>query len=227
MKAIILAAGRGTRFGKITEKTPKSLIRVAGKPILERILFSLPPQIDEVVIVIGHLGGQIKKRFGDKFAGRDMKYVEMKELTGTGSAVWLVKPLLRDRFLVLNGDDIYSKNELGGLLKYERAAGLAKTMPQNPSYLTFQTDKKSYITGARYPNEYEMENGIMISTGAFVLDPSIFKYKLVPIAKGREFGLPQTILKSIRKFSLKGVYMKNWAQINRPEDIKKAEKILG
>ena len=110
---------------------------------------------------------------------------------------------------------------------------MAKTIPQSPSYLTFETDKNNYVVGARYPNEYEMKNGILVSTGAFVLDRNIFRYKLVPIAKGKEFGLPQTILKSIQKYPLKGVYMKNWddespalfaallAELMRPETIEK------
>ena len=148
----------------------------------------------------------------------------MKKLTGTGSAVWIAKPFLKNKFLVLNGDDIYSKKELEKLIRYDRSAGLAKTIPQNSTYLTFETDKNNFILGARYPNEREMKEGILISTGAFVLDQNIFRYKLVPIAGGKEFGLPQTILKSLQKYSLKAVYMKNWAQINRPEDIKKRRK---
>src|SRR3989338_1354344 len=152
MQVIILAAGRGTRFGKLTEKTPKSLLKVNGKPILEYTLSSLPSQIKEIHIVIGHLGNQIIGHFGNNYAGRKINYITSAELNGTGGAVWQARPFLKKGwFLVLNGDDIYWKNELTALVKNENwSTGLARTIPQNSSYFTFELDKKSNVTGARY-----------------------------------------------------------------------------
>lgn len=226
MQAIILAAGKGTRFGDITKKIPKSLIPVCGKPIIEYTLSSLPSLTKEVNIIVGHLGEQIKSRIGNKFGKINVKYIEAKELNGTGGAVWATKNQMKGKFLVLNGDDIYWKDELEALVRQSWSAGLAETIPQGPQYLTFNLDENEFITGARHPNQEEMKNGILISTGAFVLDPNIFKYQLVPIGDGKEFGLPQTILKAIKKHPTKGVLMKNWIQINRLEDVKIAEKIL-
>ena len=154
----------------------------------------------------------------------------MEELTGTGGAVWAAKPYLKGKFLVLNGDDIYNRAELENLInlsgQYKWSAGLAKAVPQNPKYLTFELDRDNRVLGARYPNEEEMKKGILISTGAFVLDRNIFKYKLMPVGDGKEYGLPQTILKVAKKHPMKGVIMKKWIQINYPEDIKRAEKLL-
>ncbi|OGN23037.1 MAG: hypothetical protein A2918_02815 [Candidatus Yanofskybacteria bacterium RIFCSPLOWO2_01_FULL_42_49] len=226
MQAIILAAGRGTRFGELTKKTPKSLVPVNGKPILEYTLSSLPSSTEEVFIVIGHLGEQIKKHFGNSHGRLKITYIKIKKLNGTGGALWQAKTYLKkDRFLVLNGDDIYRKSELENLIKHGWSAGLAKTIPPSSKYLTFELDKDGMLLGARYPTNEEMTQGILISTGAFVLNPDIFKYKLVKISNG-EYGLPQTILKSIRKHPTKGIIMKNWIQINCPEDANKAEQIL-
>ncbi|OGN08615.1 MAG: hypothetical protein A3J46_02840 [Candidatus Yanofskybacteria bacterium RIFCSPHIGHO2_02_FULL_41_11] len=225
MNTIILAAGRGTRFGELTKKTPKSLVPVNGKPILEYTLSSLPSQINEVVLVIGHLGKNIRNKFGDKHNGKRITYVNA-ELNGTGGALWQTRTYLKkDRFLVLNGDDIYRKSELENLIKHGWSAGLAKTIPPSSKYLTFELDKDGMLLGARYPTDEEMTREILISTGAFVLNPDIFKYKLVKISNG-EYGLPQTILKSIRKHPTKGVIMKNWIQINCLEDADKAGQIL-
>ena len=225
MKVVILAAGRGTRFGKITEKTPKSLLKVSGKPILEYTLSSLPSSIKEAFVIIGHLGHKIRNHFGNEYGGRKINYINIAELSGTGGTLWQAKPFLEKngRFMVLNGDDIYSKGELAKLTNHNWAFGLTKTIPPNPKYLAIQLDKNGNINHARYPTEKEMEKGILIGTGAYVLDHNIFKYKLVPIAKGKEYGLPQTILKAIKKYPAKGVLMKSWLQINYPEDIKKAE----
>src|SRR3989344_3669019 len=226
MQAVILAGGKGTRFGELTGKTPKSLMLVAEKPILEHTLTSLPSQIDEVIVVIGHLGDQIKNRFRNKFGRIKIKYVDLKyKLLGTAYSLRQTKKLLRDRFLVLNGDDLYNKKELGNLVKQKLAVGLAKTIPPSPKYLSIKLDKGNNITGVDYPTEKEMETGILLATGAYVLNKYIFRYKMVKIANG-EYGLPQVIFKMAKKHTFKGVLMKKWIQINRPEDIKKASPLI-
>lgn len=213
-------------MGKLTQKIPKSLTKVAGKPILEYTLSSLPSSIEEVFIVIGRLGNQIKNRFGDKFDKLKINYIELEKLNGTAGALWKAKKFLkRERFLVLNGDDIYYKKELEKMLENNWAFGLAKRIPPRPSYLNIKLNKSGNIAGAGYPTEKEMQGGILIATGAYFLDTNIFRYKPVKIAGG-EYGLPQTILKAIKKHPIKAVIMNKWIQINTPEDIKRAEKIL-
>lgn len=227
MKTVILAAGKGTRFGEITKKTPKALIKISGKPIIEYTLEALPSSVKEVYLVIGHLGEQIKNHVGNKYKEVKIKYIKLKNLTGTATAVWKTKKYLgKDKFLVLYGDDLYSKIELEKLVRFPWAFGLAKTLPPTSKYLNMVLDSKRYVIQALYPTTREMKTGILISTGAYVMDSRIFKYKPVKLSNG-EFGLPQTMLTAAKDIPIKGVVMKNWLQINRPEDIKKAEKILG
>lgn len=230
MKAVILAAGKGTRFGKLTKTTPKALIKTSDKPIIEYTLEALPSSIKEIYLVVGHLGNQIKKHVGDNYKGVKVKYIELKNLTGTATTLWKAKKYLgREGFLVLYGDNIYSKKELGKLIKQSWTFGLAKSLPPSNKYLNVVLDAKGYITEARYPTEKEMKTGILMSTGAFVLDSRIFQYKPVKLGNG-EYGLPQTMLAAAlsagrqeRKIPIKGVIMKKWLQINRPEDIHRAE----
>ena len=226
MIAVILAAGKGTRFGKITQKIPKSLVLVADKPIIEYTLESLPSSIKEVYLVVGHLGDMIKSHVGKEYKGIKVNYIKLKKLTGTATAVWATKKYLgRKKFLVLYGDDIYSKKELEELVKFPWAFGLAKTIPPSPKYLNLVLDSKKYIVQALYPTTKEMKTGILVSTGAYVIDAKIFKYKPVKLANG-EYGLPQTILSTAKDIPIKGVVMKKWIQINSPENVKTAEKIL-
>lgn len=224
MQAVILAAGKGTRFGKLTEKTPKSLMLVAEKPILQYSLERLPSSIKEVFVVIGHLGNLIKNKFGDKFGEIKITYVELKELNGTAGALWAVKKQLRNKFLILNGDDIYDKKELELLIKDSWAIGLFKTTPPHLKYLTISLSKSNRITGYGYPGNINQE--ILLATGAYVLDGRIFNFKPVLIGDGKELGLPQTILKASKIVPTKGIIMKKWIQINYPDDIKKSEKLL-
>src|SRR3989344_2665566 len=109
MQAVILAAGLGTRMGELTKRTPKPLLKIGDQNLLERNLENLPPEIKEVVLVIGYLGGQIRKHFGNKWRGRTIRYVEQKEPKGTAHALFICQELLEDRFLVLMGDDLYAQ----------------------------------------------------------------------------------------------------------------------
>lgn len=226
MKAIILAAGKGTRFGEITKKTPKSLIKVTEKPILEYILSALPDQITEVIIAIGHLGDHIKNRFRNKFDNINIKYLELKKLNGTAGVLWAARSMLsKEKFLVLNGDDIYSKEDLKKLLGVDDwAFGLSQATPPSLKYLSITLDKNQNVIGSEYPQNLDQK--ILMATGAYVLDYNIFKYKPVPIGNGKELGLPQTILKATNRHPTRGLLMPDWIQINNPEDIKNAERKL-
>jgi len=86
MQAIILAAGKGTRLRPLTHKIPKTLVSVAGKPILEHTLQALPPQIKEVVLVVGYKGDHIKRHLGDTHAGRKIIYVQQTKRVTRGDA---------------------------------------------------------------------------------------------------------------------------------------------
>src|SRR5690242_14118031 len=108
MDAIILAAGRGTRLRPLTDHTPKPLIPVAGRGTLPRVLRCMPDAVDRIILVIGHLGEQIRAAVGTEALGRDVVYVEQAPLNGTGGAVLQSAGALRsDTFLVVNGDDIF------------------------------------------------------------------------------------------------------------------------
>ncbi|HEY4474581.1 MAG TPA: NDP-sugar synthase [Candidatus Paceibacterota bacterium] len=232
MKAVILAAGKGTRFGEITKKIPKSLIPVAGKPIIEYTLEALPSSIKEVYLVVGHLGDMIKNHVGKEYKGIKINYIEIKKLTGTATALWKARKYLgKEKFLVIYGDDLYSKKELEKLvrpstsLRVRWAFGLIKTIPPSPKYLNMVLNSKKYIIQTIYPTKKEMKTRILISSGAYVMDGKIFKYKPVKLANG-EYGLPQTMLKAAKDIPIKGVVMKNWIQINKPEDVKRAERMI-
>ena len=103
----ILAGGLATRLRPITEKIPKSLVRVAGRPFLAHQLEQLRAQgIGHVVLCVGHLGEMVQEEFGDGRAwGLRLDYsFDGPVLLGTGGAVKQAMPLLGERFFVLYGD---------------------------------------------------------------------------------------------------------------------------
>src|SRR3990172_7010044 len=103
----ILAGGLATRLRPITEKIPKALIEVAGRPFIFRQLDYLRGQgIARVVLCTGYLGEQIEAVVGDGHAfGLDVGYSpDGPTLLGTGGTLKRALPLLGERFFVLYGD---------------------------------------------------------------------------------------------------------------------------
>ncbi|MDP2671574.1 MAG: sugar phosphate nucleotidyltransferase [bacterium] len=132
--AIILAAGEGTRLnsGQPSPK-PKALYEVAGKPMIHYSLEVVKKLgIEDTVIVIGHLGEQIKEALGDNY-----KYALQPQATGTGEAVRLGLERVNEKsekVLVLYGADVYQKSILEVLL--------AQHLLEKPtiSFLTAETE---------------------------------------------------------------------------------------
>jgi len=121
MQAVILAAGLGKRLRPITEMVPKPLVPVNGKPVIEYTLANLPPAVTEIIFVIGHKGYMMRAKFGNFWQGRKIFYVEQKEPLGTGDAVRCAAPLVKNKFLLLYGDDVHGGNGLKQLLRHPAA----------------------------------------------------------------------------------------------------------
>jgi len=102
----ILAGGLATRLRPITEKIPKSLIPVAGKPFLAHQLEMLQARgLRRAVLCIGHLGEMIQREFGHESCGIKLDYsFDGPKLLGTGGALKQALPLLGEEFFVLYGD---------------------------------------------------------------------------------------------------------------------------
>jgi MurNAc alpha-1-phosphate uridylyltransferase len=112
MKIAILAGGLGTRLGSLTKDTPKSMVKIRGKPFLEYQLELLKKQnLKEIVLCVGHLKDKIESYFGDgsRFGVR-IEYGEEEEPLGTAGALRNAGNLLGDDFLVLNGDSYLAIN---------------------------------------------------------------------------------------------------------------------
>ncbi len=107
MQVVILVGGLATRLKPITEKIPKSMIRINEKPFLEyQIELLKKNNLTDILLCIGHLSSQIKDYFGDgKRFGVRLDYSEEKEeLLGTGGALKKAENLLEDEFFVMYGD---------------------------------------------------------------------------------------------------------------------------
>lgn len=222
MQAVILAAGSGTRLKPLTDITPKQLLEVGGVSIIERSLKELPKEIDEIIIVIGYLGGMIKEKLGEKFRKKPIRYVEQKKKLGTAHALQICNSYLKGKFLVLMGDDIYNIKDIKKCIKND----LSLLVYESNELFTGNevlVDGDNYFKGL---NKVENKKHVLINTGLYVLDRSFFNYDLVKLEKSEEFGLPQTMASISKKYKIKVERAMNWTQINTLKDLEKANKIL-
>ena len=224
MKAVILAAGKGTRMGELSNETPKPMLKVLGKTLLEHKLDSLPSSMDEVILVVGHLKNKITDTLGENYQGRKITYVVQDELLGTAHSVFLCKENLinEEKFLVMMGDDIYSKEDMQECLDNTWSIGVreADTL-KDKAKVVF--DEQGHIQ--EILEKYQGTESGFICTGMYGLTPAIFNYEMVKIPNG-EYGLPQTILSAKNDFKIKAVQARFWLQISAPEDLKTAETFL-
>ena len=225
MKAIILAAGKGTRLFPLTLDTPKPLIKINDVPVIDYVFKSLPDEILEVIIVVEHLKEKIIDYVGNVFFGRKVKYFNQSYMKGTFGALMCAKDsfLSGERFMVLNGDDIYDKEELERYLKFQRSFGIQKI--KMPKYHSIHLDNDGSILGFYPQTEEEQQNGALIATGSYLIDTKIFDSQGVILSDG-EYGLPQTILSQKDKYPSKGIITTKWIPINSFDDIEKAEAVL-
>lgn len=130
LRALVLAAGLGTRLRPLTEVVPKPLLPVAGVPILGHTLAQLAAAgCEAVAINLHHLGGQIRRRFGDSAAGISLTWSAEPELLGTLGAFSPLREFFApaDLVLLINGDSL-CRWPLRRMLRKHLASGAKATL---------------------------------------------------------------------------------------------------
>ncbi|MBP6974478.1 MAG: NTP transferase domain-containing protein [Candidatus Pacebacteria bacterium] len=244
MKLVILAAGKGKRMGESSNYTPKPILKYKGKTLIQHKLEQIPTGIEEIIIVIGHLGEKIVEAVGHSWVNSDgdggatatdtksipITYVLQKEQLGSAHSLWQAKDAVGDSpFLVLMGDDLYSKSDLEDMITLytqNPQSWIALIEPQEAHipYGKSILDKDGYLIDFRNdPNKEVLEN--LMYTGACLLTPDIFKLPLVKISE-TEYGLPHTFVQEGRhalvssgKLNIPIVKTTYWKRITTPEDL--------
>lgn len=224
MQAVILAAGRGTRMKALTENTPKPMLSILGAPILQYHLDALPEQVEEVIIIVGYMGSTIQQYFGGEYKDKKILYVEQNVLNGTAGALWEAKDLLHDKFLVMNGDDIYSAQDIKECMKYEWAL-LGLRVDELGSAGSIILDDSGNVTDILEKESHSGGEGFA-NANFFMIDTRIFDYPLVKRSQSEEYGLPQTVVQASHDIPIHMVEATSLIRITVPEDIARAEEFL-
>ncbi|MEI6479850.1 MAG: nucleotidyltransferase family protein [bacterium] len=225
MKAVILAAGEGTRLRPLTLETPKPLLKVAGRPLLERLVRALPTEVDELIIIVGYLGEKIREYCGDEFLGRHVTYVTQTERKGTYPALELCREYLSNEpFMLFFADDILDARTIAECAR-EPLAVVAAHVPDPRPFGVLDVDEDGYIKGIVEKPEHPPSN--LVLTNCYKLSPEIFDYPPAQHPRTGEFYLSDSLAQLAEHKKIKVVTARFWFPIANQEDLKTADELFG
>jgi NDP-sugar pyrophosphorylase family protein len=171
---VILAGGLATRLRPLTEKIPKALVEVAGRPFLEHQIELLKRNaISDVILCVGYLGEMIEQRYGDGegFGVRIRYSFDGPTLLGTGGAIKKALALLPEAFFVLYGDSYLPVNYQSVAAAFQEAGEpalmtvFANADAWDASNVWFEQGKiRLYSKRERLPEMRHIDYGLMICT---------------------------------------------------------------
>ncbi|PSH01872.1 MAG: hypothetical protein BRC27_00685, partial [Nanohaloarchaea archaeon SW_10_44_10] len=218
MKAVILAAGKGTRMKPLTEDTPKPLLPVAGKPIIQHNIDLLGEKIDEIIVVAGYRIEQ----FQEYFSATDIKVVEQEEALGTADAALQAREFIEESAVIMNGDDIYGES-------------IQKVIEGGNSVLAAKAEKPSNY-GVYNESDGEINDLVekpdnppssLVNTGCFSVDVDFFDLlESVEKSKRGEYEITDALKQYIRETTIELVRADRWLPCSYPWQLINANEEL-
>lgn len=227
MKAVILAAGEGTR---IKLKIPKPLVRINGLSLLERTILTFADlKVQELVIVVGYQAEKIKRHIATRSIAQDYKitWVENEQFDrGNGLSVLLTQDYVGDRFLLSMVDHIYGSNLFFSLLS--QSGDLVCVIDSQPRFADPGDATKVLIRDGEIQ---KIGKGLVqfngLDCGLFLCSRKIFPILEETIREGKEEwdDAKEKFAQRFRLgfFDIRGAL---WLDVDTPKDVAKARKML-
>jgi dTDP-glucose pyrophosphorylase/predicted transcriptional regulator len=227
--AVVLAGGRGTRLGSLTASTPKPMLPVAGRPILERIVLHLVGSgISQIYLAVGHLAEQICDHFGDgSDHGCTIRYLEENPAMPMGTGGPLRGLLARgapptDPVLVMNGDLVTSFS-VAEILQHHMRAGASATVAlreyvHDVPFGVAQIDEAEPAMITRFAEKPRWSG--LVNAGIYVIEPRLLE--LIP--EGVNYPITELIETCLdRGDRVAGWHVTDdWQDIGRPREFARA-----
>ncbi|UCE05924.1 MAG: NTP transferase domain-containing protein [bacterium] len=220
MQAVILVAGKSTRTYPLTLTRPKPLLPIGDKTIIEYLLEQLEGLVDEVILIVGYRKEMIQQHLGMKWKHLKIIYCEQTPQKGTGHAVLQAEPFVKDRFIVMNGDDIYDRIDIEQLLNYKYAA-LVRYEEDPSLFGVYHVDEQNRVLNLiEKPKEFV---GNLTNVGCYIVDRTIFDIiRNTPLSERGEIEITSSVLSLAKKedfyvHPIKGFWLSNgfpWELLN-------------
>ena len=220
MKAVVIAAGKGTRMQPLTLTTSKGMLPVANKPILQWTCEFLD-FCDEIIIIVNENQRDIISHF---LNNKKIQLRFQDEPLGTGHAL-LQAEGIKGKFIVMYGDDVYGKEDIENISKLNENA-MSSFSSENPKiYGVIETKDEWVVDLEEKPN---LPKTSLVNCGLYLFDENIFPYlKKIPISPRGEYELTD----AIKAMLADGVKIRNhnvsvWIPLSYPWNILDANKYL-
>jgi len=223
-KVIILCGGEGTRLRPLTLSTPKPMLPIGYKPILEHTMqFYSNQGFHNFILSLGYLAEHIMKYFGNgSVQNANINYVTEKHPLGTGGALKNSENFINSTFICTYGDVFFGNINLKELVQFHKEKQALGTIVlwkarDARRFGLVEMDKDNRITEFTEKPKY-MTAGL-INAGLYILEPEIFKF----IPKNRTISLENDVVTElVKKENLYGfVHSGYWADVGLPEDYEK------
>jgi len=234
MRAVVLAAGKGTRMREITESIPKPLVEVGGQPVLWHVLRALAGAgVSEAAIIIGYKGEKIRSCIRDgKDVGLKVRYFMQEVQDGTGRAAEPARDFLSGGPFFLTFGDILMKASAYRRMADERGAHPTDLLlavrwvedPHRGGAVTLDGDRITEIV--EKPPEGTATTH-WINAGVLIADPVLFEYtSRLSLSPRGEYELPDAMRMMIREGrSVEAFRLESyWRDIGTPEDLAEASR---
>ena len=221
MKAVIIAGGLGTRLRPLTNNTPKPMLPIGEKPILEHLVnWTKKGGIKSVILCVSYLKESIEDYFGDgeKF-GVKIEYAISKKQLATAGQLKTAEKFIDDDFVCMYGDSIFNFS-LRSMIKQHSIKKSFVTMSLNEHkttlpYGVIETSKKGKVVNWNEKPEIKAN----VNMGCYIMNPQVFN--LIP--KNKPYGMDDVIKKAMKKKVVNSfITKKGFTDIGNTESYKQA-----
>lgn len=219
--AVVMAGGKGKRLRPFTEGVPKPMIKVAGRPILERVILLLVScGIQRIFISVNHLGEMIENYFKDgSDYGVEIEYLCENEFLGSGGAISLLPEIPDHPVLVMNGD-LIAEISCGDMIDFHNKNDFYATMGVYPYFhqVPYGCVEKKENRLANLEEKPVIER--MVNAGIYVLSPQAVS----DIPQNTFFPITTLFEDAFTKNITCGAFTieKEWLDVGTPDQLRQA-----
>ena len=216
--AVLMAGGRGMRLMPITESIPKPMVRVAGRPILERLVLHLVGWgVRRIFISVNHLSSMIEDHFGDGSSlGCRIDYLREDTPLGSGGSLSLLPDAPAEPLIVANGD-LVTQVDIGRLLETHARGEHMATVGVYPYNVRIPFGVVYSEDGCVTNIVEKPTHQHLVSAGIYVLEPDL----LTRVPAGEMFPITELLADALDRRESVGMHVieEEWADVGRPADL--------
>jgi dTDP-glucose pyrophosphorylase len=219
--AVIMAGGKGTRLRPLTEDIPKPMVKVAGRPILERLILHLVGSgVRKIYLSVNYLGEMIESYFGQgEGFGCSIRYLKEEKELHTGGSLSLLPETPQHPLLVMNGD-LVTQFHLGKLLEFHHHGNYSATLCVKPYPVTLPFGVVQEEDGRLLDMVEKPSYNYLVNAGIYVINPEVLP--LIPTDTA--FPITDLFQLLLNREKKAGVFIleEDWIDVGRYDELRKA-----